>query len=193
MFKKITLLCLVAVFCSCTNDYENDFDGYWRDTANIQSDYDYILNLLNNLSLDLENSEFWTDSSGNNHTFEFDYFTDESLQKYEEFSDLLNCPICLDMLDDPVECEQCSGTVCRKCLNVNDIDNCNLCRQVSVFRSSRNTVKFLDKFKFKCIFKHIGCNVESVYSNFDEHIKKCKSVKDLLQIINEQQSFIDYL
>ena len=78
MFKKITLLCLVAVFCSCTNDYENDFDGYWRDTANIQSDYDYILNLLDNLSLDLENSEFWTDSSGNNHTFEFDYFTDES-------------------------------------------------------------------------------------------------------------------
>ena len=122
-----------------------------------------------------------------------DYFTDESLQKYEEFSDLLNCPICLDMLEDPVECDQCSGTVCRRCLNANDIDNCNLCRQISVFRSSRNTVKFLDKFKFKCIFKNIGCNVESVYSNFDEHIKKCKSVDELLHIINEQQSLIDDL
>ena len=93
-----------------------------------------------------------------------EYLTDESLQLYNQFSDVLNCPICLDMMDDPVECDKCSGTVCRKCLNANDIDidNCNLCRQVTVFRSSRNTVKFLDKFKFKCIFKNIGCNVESV-------------------------------
>lgn len=41
---------------------------------------------------------------------------------------------------------------------------------IQLLRSSRNTVKFLDKFKFKCIFKNIGCNVEPVYSNFDEHI-----------------------
>ncbi len=78
MFKKITLLCLVAVFCSCTNDYENDFGGYWKDSTNIQSDYDYILSLLNNLSLELENSDFWTESSGSNHTFSFDHFADES-------------------------------------------------------------------------------------------------------------------
>jgi hypothetical protein len=78
MFKKFILFCIGAVFCSCTNNYENDFNGYWRQSIDIQSDYEYILSILDNLSLELEESEFWTESSGDNHTFIFDYYTDDS-------------------------------------------------------------------------------------------------------------------
>ena len=114
---------------------------------------------------------------------------------YEQMTDVLSCPVCLDMLIDPVDCQECSGTICRKCLPAynNNNDNCVLCRQVSVFRPSRNTVKFLDLLKFKCRFRDLGCMVESVYSNWDQHNNNCKTNYDFMKIINNQKSEIDKL
>jgi hypothetical protein len=101
---------------------------------------------------------------------------------YEQMTDVLSCPVCLEMLIDPVDCQECSGTICRKCLPANDADNCVLCRQVSIFRPSRNTVKFLDLLKFKCRFRDLGCMVESVYSNWDQHNKNCNQKTEIEQL-----------
>ena len=113
------------------------------------------------------------------------------MQLYDQLKDNVNCPVCLEMLVDPVDCQECSATVCRKCLSDNDVDNCVLCRQATSYRPSRNTIKFLDLLKFKCKFYEFGCSVESVYSNWLEHNEKCKSKQDLLKIINQQKSEIE--
>ena len=114
------------------------------------------------------------------------YLIDESMQLYDQIKDTVNCPVCLDIPIDPVDCQECSGTICRKCLSVNDADNCVLCKHATSFRPSRNTINFLNLLKFKCRFYEFGCSNESVYSNWHEHIEKCKSKDDLFKIIKDQ-------
>ena len=114
------------------------------------------------------------------------YLTDESKQLYDRIKDVLNCTICLDMPTDPVECLECSATVCRYCLSVNQVDICMLCRQNTCFKPSRKTIGLLDLLKFKCIYNELGCSVESVYTNWHVHIERCKSKSDLLKIIKDQ-------
>ena len=67
---------------------------------------------------------------------------------------ITECPICLDILNDPVECSKCGGTSCNACSHKNgsilgDQINCVLCRSQSCCKKSINTVKFLDMLKFK--------------------------------------------
>ena len=89
--------------------------------------------------------------------------------------DNLNCPICLDLLNSPVECTTCSGTVCKKCWQTNGNTSCALCRSGRECKPSLNIVKFLDLLKFTCKNKG-GCEVESVYSNVLDHMKSCRFV-----------------
>ena len=98
-----------------------------------------------------------------NSEFRIEYYmTDESIQFYDKIKDKVDCPVCLDLPIDPVYCQECSGTVCRKCLSDSDDNNCVLCRQATIFRPSRKTISFLDLLKFKCRFEELGCKVESV-------------------------------
>ena len=48
-----------------------------------------------------------------------DNLTDDSKLIYDRMKDLATCPVCLDMLKDPVACTECAGTVCRACRNDN--------------------------------------------------------------------------
>ena len=101
--------------------------------------------------------------------------------------DLATCPICLDMLNDPVACLECSGTVCRNCRNINQLDininnnnndadltECTMCRTQAACKPSRETVRFLNTLRFHCAYRANGCDVQSIYSNLVAHIRACQ-------------------
>ena len=62
------------------------------------------------------------------------YMTDESVQLYDKIKETINCAICLDLPVDPIECQECTGTMCKKCLSVNDDHICALYRQATTFK-----------------------------------------------------------
>ena len=80
-----------------------------------------------------------------------DNLTDESLIQYKNIEDLFTCPICFEMLKEPVTCTECSGTMCLNC-RVSDQNNinyekqlmCALCCTKAACKSSRETIRFLD-------------------------------------------------
>ena len=83
--------------------------------------------------------------------------------------DLFTCPICLDLLKDPVTCSECSGTMCLNCrvsdqnkIDYNEQRECDLCRTQAACKFSRETVRFLDTLKFHCAHHKNGCGVKSV-------------------------------
>ena len=83
-------------------------------------------------------------------------------------SEQIKCPICLDILSQPVECNYCQNAVCKICwdLHFKTNKNCAICKTFNECRPSRNIVKFLDLLKFICVNKPQGCDVISVYSNY---------------------------
>ena len=87
--------------------------------------------------------------------------------------ELVTCPICLEMLKDPVACMECSSTMCHSCRTSASISNnnninyenpieCAICRSNAACKPSRETVRFLDTLKFHCAYKDNGCDVQSV-------------------------------
>ena len=120
--------------------------------------------------------------------------------------DLVTCPVCLDMLKDPVACTECAGTVCRACRNDNsrafneiynnndnnnnNIRECALCRAHAACKPGSETIRFLDTLRFHCAHRDNGCDVQSVYSNLVDHIQACRhklTYEQLLNLTNTQQ------
>ena len=97
--------------------------------------------------------------------------------------DEIYCSICYDILNDPIECQECQTNFCRECVEVvkkknkeKKIENkCPLCQKEQnlkeniVFREI--LLKNIQRICKKC---------KKLFSNkndFDEHIKKCKLYK----------------
>ena len=97
--------------------------------------------------------------------------------------DEIYCSICYDILNDPIECQECQTNFCRECVEVvkkknkeKKIENkCPLCKKEwnlkenIVFREI--LLKNIQRICKKC---------KKLFSNkndFDEHIKKCKLYK----------------
>merc|ERR1712216_739708 len=93
-----------------------------------------VIKLLNIFYLSFLNSEY----------YKIENLIDDSKKHYELMKDNLNCPICLDLFKDPVECKNCAGIMCQSCWEVNGNSNCALCRSNVEFKTAINTIKFLD-------------------------------------------------
>ena len=110
--------------------------------------------------------------------------TNESKAIYKTISDAVSCELCSDLLVDPVECMAagCGTTVCRRCWNANREANgsgssraggslegerepariCQECGLEPECRPSRSMLRFLDKLRWYCRNRDLGCDVESV-------------------------------
>ena len=74
----------------------------------------------------------------------------ETLQVIE---DLLKCPICLNFLNNPYECEVCGGLFCEDCIHawLKTKEKCPMrCPELKIKRADVNSRKLLNKIILKC-------------------------------------------
>ena len=93
------------------------------------------------------------------------------------------CPICTDILEDPVTTSRCDHLFCRQCLTsaLEASDGLCPCCKVDArgpFKPINRTAKtFWLKLQFSCRFKSQGCEDIIDLENFLRHISECKFQK----------------
>ena len=106
------------------------------------------------------------------------YINDETIVKneiYLVFQDLLNCPICSNILIDPYMCMNCQNFYCKKCIDEwSKKDNkCpNRCENPN-YKKSIEKNNILSKLKFKCK----NCGKEILYEDVEKHVDSCEPGK----------------
>ena len=96
----------------------------------------------------------------------------ESLQLIE---DLLKCPICLNFLKNPYECELCGGLFCEDCIQIwlKAKEKCPMrCSELKIKRADINSRKLLNKIILKCQ-NYPDCNFQANYYDLFIHEEKC--------------------
>lgn len=100
-----------------------------------------------------------------------EYINDNTIIKdniFEMFKDNIICPICENLMIQPVMCSNCQNTFCKKCINdwKERGGNCpNKC-QNSQIKDVIGKNNFITKFKFKCIK---GCGAEILFDDIKNH------------------------
>ena len=100
---------------------------------------------------------------------------DNIFNKDESILKDLECPICLNLIWDPYECTDCGKIFCKACLKKakKKQNYCPICRKNPFQERYAKSVKtFFNKIKLNCIYK--GCNEHPEYSEYINHLKKCK-------------------
>ena len=98
------------------------------------------------------------------------------ISNYDEYKLLLDemiCPICLKVLLDPIECNQCQAIVCENCyfiLKSADKNCFNEGCKGKYIKANKFVREILSNLSIKCY----GCNKDNIkYSEYLEHIKSC--------------------
>lgn len=94
---------------------------------------------------------------------------------------LIQCKICLNILNDPCDCSCCNQTFCKNCIN-NYIQTNNKCPYSDFFQNSQNDQKpiikssssnitnFIQSLKFRCQYCPKILSIEEI----TDHEKNCK-------------------
>lgn len=81
----------------------------------------------------------------------------------------LECPICLDLCNDPVEAHCCHSIYCKACA-ISIKSKCSLCKsQIFQFSSSIISKRMLDSIPVECDY----CKEKSTRGNLESHLKRC--------------------
>ena len=120
------------------------------------------------------------------------------------FTQFIQCKICMNILNDPVDCICCNQTFCRSCIQ-NYIKTNNKCpyqdfygknnkNKKSILEnlkpSSINFPRFIQSLKFYCKNKKNGCNEILSIEETSEHDKICK-YKKIMSNVNKNNFLID--
>ena len=100
----------------------------------------------------------------------------ETLQVIE---DLLKCPICLNFLNNPYECELCGGLFCEDCIQawLKTKEKCPMrCAELKIKRADVNSRKLLNKIILKCQ-NYPDCDFTASYWDLFSHEEKCNFQK----------------
>ena len=91
-----------------------------------------------------------------------------------KLSPTLQCSICLDLVMEPIECNNCSKLFCKECIN-NWLKNSSECPNKHTFiRKSTldDWIKpVLDRIFINCPYN--GCNASYSHSVWSNHLKRC--------------------
>lgn len=123
------------------------------------------------------------------------------ISNYDEYKLLLDemiCPICLKVLLDPIECNQCQAIICENCyfiLKSADKNCFNEGCKGTYIKANKFVREILSNLNIKCI----GCNKDNIrYIDYLEHIKTCEEylsnpILKKLVIINRKSEEIEKL
>ena len=106
------------------------------------------------------------------------YINEETVVKdgvYLIFKDDVICPICSNLIINPMMCMRCQNVYCKKCIEAwNKKDNkCpNRCENPDYHKSLEKS-NTLSKLKFKCE----KCGEEILYNNVQKHMDNCESIQ----------------
>ena len=86
----------------------------------------------------------------------------------------LTCPICLNIVWNPVECNECGNIFCEYCAK--KISNsyrsyCPICKKIFVTRQSKGLKKILSKIRIKCPYRF--CKKNPQYFDYVKHLEDC--------------------
>ena len=125
-----------------------------------------------------------------------DYFTDDCIvenQLYFSLKDLITCPLCHKILNNPFMCNKCQETYCKKCLeNYSNLKKCPKDNIETEFKHSIMKSEMLSKLKYKCK----NCKKEVIKDEIKSHLEEnCKYVevereKTLAEIIKTKKELI---
>jgi hypothetical protein len=109
----------------------------------------------------------------NTNLFKFD------LNKLNEIKDILICPICYDILDNPVMETTNQHVFCYKCITQCETSYCPICKaEIQELQKPLLISKLLETIIRKCILKDSGCDFEGNFVKYKEHNKICEFIKD---------------
>ena len=87
---------------------------------------------------------------------------------YEGIKSMINCLICLNIIENPVQCTKCQHYFCSECINsVNK--KCPLRCENNEYIKSMPCLNLLSNLKFKC-----KCDEIVTYDQREKHIENCK-------------------
>ena len=123
------------------------------------------------------------------------------ISNYEEYKlllDEMNCPICLKVLLDPIECNECQAIICENCYFIlkSAEKNCfNEGCKGTYIKANKFVREILSNLSIKCY----GCQKDKIrYTDYLQHIKTCESylsnpILKKLALINEKTAEIEKL
>jgi hypothetical protein len=88
----------------------------------------------------------------------------------------LECPICLELAKDAVECEKCNNLMCDQCVKDLKRKECPACRESVNFkvRPSILARRMIGSMPMVCPNE---CGTTSTVGNMVDHLKKCPKRK----------------
>ena len=111
----------------------------------------------------------------------------------KDYIDILICPICYNILKDPVSCNNTekSHSFCNDCIfqcfKLNH--KCPICKQNFEFGTNKKVKELLPKLKFKCKYAEEGCQKIFDYSYYFFHLEKCEFKENLYECQVEKYNF----
>ena len=98
---------------------------------------------------------------------------------FKFFKDSVTCPLCHNILINPIMCIKCQETFCKKCIDDWEKKNLKCPNNCNEPNYQQNSIKNDILYKFKCE----ECEEEIYYNEMKNHIdNKCTHIKDLSQI-----------
>ena len=104
-----------------------------------------------------------------------------NLEKISLIEELIKCTICNEVLDKPLECENCGALFCEECINdwAKDKNPCPcpmVCGGFKLGKVKMNTKKLLNLLELKCP-NYPDCSFTANYWDILEHEEKCSFQK----------------
>ncbi|CAI2362722.1 unnamed protein product [Moneuplotes crassus] len=90
----------------------------------------------------------------------------------DKVTDLVNCPICLDMIEDATETPCCHNIFCETCIS--KTDKCPICQsEYYAYQLTPNIPmrRLINEILMKC--KNEGCETECTKANLEKHLEVC--------------------
>lgn len=144
--------------------------------ANVNNMYNDNHNNINNIQQNVE---------GEKLELSFDDLSNKN--EYQNKKDLIECPICLNILVSPVQCDKCNKCFCKKCINnyAESRVKCPFRCSYPKYSENKYVNNVLSFLSFKC---NKGCGQIIKYDDIDKHYEEdCnkidfkKKYKDLLK------------
>jgi hypothetical protein len=96
--------------------------------------------------------------------------------KASELHENLKCPICIEFVEEPIECQECFNIFCFSCLYSSEksfkFKDCPMCRKIPNFKESQFAKRLLRNIQVEC---PNDCGELVSRGELKEHIAKCEN------------------